>query len=196
MLKSLIATTVAYSRFNGKVLVYVKVAGSMQPRLAKFKGTLVTFISGAFSVISGMVGSLVFPKVESELILVSPLSVLPRIPEPYGTGSRPFLFARQTKLRVIAETTRPLANASEVEIRFRKPSGAKGAWKATIKDVGKGTIFYDVASSIKAEPKKYDFDETGTWSFWSWARFADGREIFGDPVAVVVYPEGSKEVRK
>ena len=47
-----------------------------------------------------------------------------------------------------------------------------------------------------AEPGKYDLDEVGTWSFWSWVKFVDGRAIPGDPVAVVVYAEGSKEIRK
>lgn len=195
MLHNLISSTGTWSRFEARVNVRTQVSGSFSAS-SGFKGTLVTFLFGAFSTMSNMIGSLVFPKIESTLTLTSPLSVLPRKPEPYGTANRPYLFVRQTKLRVVVETGRSLANVAYVRIKFKKPSGAFGYWDASIKDATKGTVFYDVVPPIMAEPDKFDLDEAGTWTFWAWAKCKDNREIPGDPVAVVVYTEGSKEIRK
>lgn len=195
MKKDLIVSFGVYSRFNARISVRTHLSGGFSG-LSRVKGNLVTFISGAFSTVSTFVSGLVFPKVESILSLNSFLSVLPRKPEPYGTANRPFVFAHQTKLRVLVETGRPLSNAAEVRIKYRKPSGVEGFWSSVIQDSVKGTILYDVVPPIKAEPKKFDFDEVGTWTVWSWVRFIDGREIPGDPVALVVYAEGSKEIRK
>lgn len=195
MNQNLIVSFATYSRFNARVNVRTHLSGNFSG-LSKVKGNLVTFIFAAFSGVSSFVSSLVFPKVESTLTLQSPLSVLPRKPEPYGTANRPYLFAHQTKLRIVVETGRPLLNSATTRIKFRKPSGKEGFWEASILDIAKGSILYDVVPSIMAEPKKYDLDEVGTWTFWAWAKFVDGRAIPGDPVAVVVYAEGSKEIRK
>lgn len=106
------------------------------------------------------------------------------------------VYLHQTKLRLLLESGHDLTSAESVNICYRKPSGSEGSWVATVLDVAKGSVCYDVSPPTLLEPDVYTIDEVGTWTVWIKIKFTDGRVLPGDPLSMVVYKEGSKEVRK
>lgn len=69
------------------------------------------------------------------------------------------------------------------KVKYRKPSGIVGSFSANITDAVNGII---VASPSTPD----DLDQAGTWSFWGYVTFADGKVAAGEPVSIQIYEEG------
>lgn len=93
------------------------------------------------------------------------------------------IYLNQDSLRIQLTTGVDITGASTTEIRFKKPvSGDSSAWTATVGDPGAGAIYFDLTGT--------ELDEVGTWTFWAYVTFSDGRSAPGEPVKVTVYTEG------
>ncbi len=80
------------------------------------------------------------------------------------------LFKEQSLLELSAPTgidNATLMSASSTQIRYRKPSGAYGAWNATVSGT---SLIYDLSDG--------DIDEPGKWMFQSFI-VVGGLEGFG-----------------
>jgi hypothetical protein len=67
-------------------------------------------------------------------------------------------------------------------IRFQKPDGKRGEFKAGVSDTGNGVIFYECLEG--------DIDVSGWWVFWAYVVFEDGRAAAGEAAKVYVWREG------
>ena len=94
------------------------------------------------------------------------------------------IFVGQTSLRIVCETGTDLTEAVSVEIRYRKPDGAEGAFPAVASDPEGGVIFHEMS------PDGGEIDLAGWWTFWAWAEFSDGRSAAGEAERVFVWREG------
>ena len=75
-----------------------------------------------------------------------------------------------------------VTGATTTQIKYKKPSGTTGNWTASVRDPGKGELYYDLTGT--------ELDETGTWTLWAYVTFSDGRSAPGEPVKVIVHTEG------
>ena len=82
-------------------------------------------------------------------------------------------------------STVDLNDAASVKIKYTKPNGFQGTWNAEIVDADAGTIKHEVVS-------RYELDDTGWWSFWTFTTMNDGREMPGVPIPVYVYEQGKR----
>lgn len=92
------------------------------------------------------------------------------------------VYLNQTKLRLEVDTETDCTGATEVLIKYKKPSGTTGSFAAALA-ADKRTLVYEFSSESK-------FDEAKKWILWAHVVFADGRSAPGEPVDVVVYEEG------
>lgn len=88
------------------------------------------------------------------------------------------IFKNQTYLRIQLTTGVNITSALETKIYYEKPDGEKGNVDATVSDATMGIIYYDliVDNSI--------LDQIGSWRFWAYIKFSDGRIARGDSVSV------------
>ena len=93
------------------------------------------------------------------------------------------IFQGQTALRISARTFADLEDATETEIRYRKPDGSTGAFAAGVVDPVKGIIAHE---TIEGE-----LDAAGWWIFWAYVVFADGRGAPGEATRVFLWEEGA-----
>ena len=93
------------------------------------------------------------------------------------------VFKYQSSLKIRLETGIDLTDASELKIRFKKPSGIGDSWTATGDTTYSTRIFYDVVGDTI-------IDESGVWSFWSYVTFNDGRAAPGQTVQKYFAVEG------
>ena len=93
------------------------------------------------------------------------------------------VYKGKTKLRILINTKCNLTGFVSASICFKKPNGTLGFFNAVVKDIEKGLIFYDVASSS-------DLDIAGWWVFWPEVIFDDGRDCSGRPIKVHVFDVG------
>lgn len=92
------------------------------------------------------------------------------------------IYLNQSSLRILLTTEVDITGASVTQIKYKKPDETIGSWAAVVDDVGAGSIYYDLTG--------VELDQAGTWTFWAFITFADGRSAPGEPVKITVYTEG------
>lgn len=75
-----------------------------------------------------------------------------------------------------------LESITSVFIKYKKPDGTLGQWTATVEDAINGIIFYNLLST--------EFLTAGTWTYWSYVIFSDGRIGIGNICKITVRKEG------
>lgn len=94
-------------------------------------------------------------------------------------------YKNQSNLRIRVSFNKDITGALVKQIKYLKPSGATGAWTATVENATTGIIYYDITSTAT-------IDEVGTWRIWPFIQFASGREAPGFPVDLIVLNQGEK----
>jgi hypothetical protein len=95
------------------------------------------------------------------------------------------IYTFQTYVRILLTAGLDITGALTTLIYYKKPSGTIDSVTATVSNPVTGTIFYDVETDSSGNA---DFlDETGTWKFWTWVEFADGRTARGETVTKEIY---------
>jgi len=92
------------------------------------------------------------------------------------------IFKGQSALRITVKTFCELEGVLSAVIKYRKPDGKTGEFKAAVKDTGKGVIFHECIEG--------EIDVSGWWVFWAFITFADGRTAAGEAAKVYVWKEG------
>ena len=92
------------------------------------------------------------------------------------------IYKNQSSLRIKLTTDVAITGALVRQIKYIKPDGSSGNWAATSEDDLTGIIYYDLEAG--------DLDQSGTWYFWAYITFSDGRSAPGEAVKVKVYDEG------
>jgi hypothetical protein len=76
-----------------------------------------------------------------------------------------------------------ITGAGTVQIKYRKPSGATGAWTATVVDAEDGWLRYTLASASN--------DESGVWFVWPYIVQADASVVKGTAQQIRMNVEGT-----
>jgi len=76
-----------------------------------------------------------------------------------------------------------LSDATSVLIKYRDPNGTEGSWAATIEDEDEGIVYktFALGSTLSV---------SGTWTFWAYVTFTDGRVAPTEPFEYEVCDEG------
>jgi hypothetical protein len=95
------------------------------------------------------------------------------------------IYTYQTYLRILLTAGVDVTDALETYIYYKKPSGTIGVLPATVQSPLTGIMFYDVEPDSSGNA---DFlDEVGSWKFWTYVEFADGRSARGETVTKEIY---------
>ena len=95
------------------------------------------------------------------------------------------VFAEQTHLRIQLTAGVNVAGALSTQIFYKKPSGTIGSVVASVSDENTGILYYDLVADSSGGT---DFlDEVGTWKFWTFVEFSDGRTARGETYTKQVY---------
>jgi len=92
------------------------------------------------------------------------------------------IYKGQSALRITVKTFCDLEGALSTVIKYRKPDGKSGEFKAAVKDTEKGVIFHECIEG--------EIDAAGWWVFWAFVKFEDGRTAAGEASKVFVWEEG------
>ena len=92
------------------------------------------------------------------------------------------IFKGQTALRITVKTFCDLEGVISAVIKYRKPDGKIGEFKAAVKNTEKGVIFHECIEG--------EIDVSGWWVFWAFVKFEDGRTAAGEAARVFVWEEG------
>lgn len=76
-----------------------------------------------------------------------------------------------------------ITGAGTAQIKYTKPSGATGAWTATVVDAERGWLRYTLAAASN--------DESGDWVVWGYVVQADASVVIGDIVPMRLWTEGT-----
>ena len=93
------------------------------------------------------------------------------------------IYVGQESLEMRLDTNIDISVASELKIKYKKPSGTSGEFV--------GVLFGTTSVKYIFLDGEDELDEPGTWLFWAWAEMADGREIPGKPVEIYIKTEGT-----
>lgn len=95
------------------------------------------------------------------------------------------IYTYQTYLRILLTAGVDVSSALATYIYYKKPSGTIGSVIATVQSPLTGVMFYDVKADSSGNA---DFlDEVGTWKFWTYVEFDDGRTARGETVTKQIY---------
>jgi len=92
------------------------------------------------------------------------------------------VYKYQNALRIELTTGVDITGATVKKIKYKKPSETEGYWNAQVSSATNGVIYYDVIST--------EIDESGTWTFWAYITFEDGRSAPGEVVKHKFFVEG------
>jgi len=92
------------------------------------------------------------------------------------------IFKGQTALRITVKTFCDLEGVISAVIKYRKPDGKIGEFKAAVKNTEKGVIFHECIEG--------EIDVSGWWVFWAFVKYEDGRTAAGEAAKVFVWEEG------
>lgn len=95
------------------------------------------------------------------------------------------IFVGQYALQIQLTCGQDITDATSLGVGYRKPDGTIGTWTATAVTAATGVIKYDLTSSS-------ELDKPGVWRFWSYVKFSDGREAYGDVIEQTVTTVGEK----
>jgi len=91
------------------------------------------------------------------------------------------IYVNQSNLKLTLQTGVVLTGAPTVRIGYKKPDETIDYWEAIIS--GTEDLYYEFLDA--------ELDAPGTWAFWAYVIFADGRNAPGEPVFVKVYEQGT-----
>ena len=92
------------------------------------------------------------------------------------------VFRGQSALRITVKTYCELDGVISAVIKFRKPDGKRGEFKAAVRDCANGVIFHEIIEG--------EIDVSGWWVFWAFVVFEDGRTAAGEAARLFVWEEG------
>ena len=92
------------------------------------------------------------------------------------------IFKGQSALRITVKTFVDLEGISSAVIKYRKPNGYCGEFRAAVGDEVKGVIFHECLEG--------ELNVSGWWVFWAFVTFEDGRSAAGEAAKVYVWQEG------
>lgn len=94
------------------------------------------------------------------------------------------IFVGQSSLRIQLTTSVDITSANSLKIKYKKPDNTEGEWTATEHTASTGIIYYDLTLAT-------DLDVAGTWTFWAYVEFSDGRVAPGESFKQVISEEGT-----
>jgi len=94
------------------------------------------------------------------------------------------IFVGQSALRIQLTTGQVITGALSLKIQYKNPAGTTGEWTATSGGDLTGIIYKDLAVAT-------DLSVAGTWKFWAYVKFSDGREAYGDVVEQMILIPGN-----
>lgn len=89
---------------------------------------------------------------------------------------------KQSKVDLYIETNVNLSEVTSHTIQYLAPSGHKGRFTSTIESDNK-TLSHFFQSG--------ELSEEGTWTFWPYLIFNDGRDAYGEPIRMTVSKIGT-----
>ena len=87
-------------------------------------------------------------------------------------------------LKILLTVGQDVTGSTDMQIRYTKPNGTTGSWSASSTDTTGGKIAVSTTDGT--------LDSTGSWRFWSWVHFSDGKEYPGEVVDQKIIAEGDK----
>lgn len=96
------------------------------------------------------------------------------------------IYTNQTNLSLTFATGVDITGACSTMARFKTPGGTKGSWTATILVAGSGTLSYKITTATSLAT-----GSVGTWAFWPFVTFSDGRNAAGETFFANIYNEGA-----
>ena len=90
----------------------------------------------------------------------------------------------QNSLRIRAVCKVDITAAGTTTIQYKKPDGTTGSWSAEVESATLGIIYYDFVLITETAL-------AGTWTYWSYVAFSDGRVAYGDPNEFTIRVVGS-----
>lgn len=95
------------------------------------------------------------------------------------------VFVGQTAIRFELQLNVDITGCLEKKIKYKKPKDDTiYEWNATSSDDTAGHIYYDVALNT-------ELDVAGTWIFWGYIKFGDGRDANSDPQSYEIFEIGT-----
>lgn len=95
------------------------------------------------------------------------------------------IYVGQTSLQIRLSVHEDLTNiVNRILIKYRKPNGFEGWWRAEIIDYTNGIIAFNVPVNSTG------LDDTGYWSVWAYIYYRDGSVSAGDVFQFAVYQQG------
>jgi hypothetical protein len=88
----------------------------------------------------------------------------------------------QSALRLTVKTFCNLNGVQSAAIRFQKPDGSGGEFRAGVTDKDKGIIIHECIEG--------EINMSGWWVFWAFITFDDGRTAAGRAAKVYIWEAG------
>lgn len=92
------------------------------------------------------------------------------------------VYIGQTRLKIEVDLKADVTNAA-VKLKYRKPGGTTGEFTMSVTDATNGIANYEVENAST-------FDTVGTWTFWAYVTYDDGKVAAGEPFNIHFYQEG------
>jgi hypothetical protein len=92
------------------------------------------------------------------------------------------IYKDQTYLSIIIDTGVDIQTATVKKIKYIDPSGTPGEVVGTLNGTTKIKYDFTTTNTLKT---------AGSWIFWSFVVFSDGRSASGTPIEIIVYEPGS-----
>jgi len=92
------------------------------------------------------------------------------------------VYIGQTKLKLEVFLNTDITGATAI-LKYKKPNNTTGNFPLTITNATTGTAEYEAQNAT-------DFDVVGTWVFWAYVTYGDGKIASGEPFKVHFYSEG------
>ncbi len=93
------------------------------------------------------------------------------------------IFVGQIGVEFEATVSQDITGATELLIKYDKPSGKRNQWTASEVDASTGIINF-ITTVVG------DLDEYGSWKFWAHVTFSDGAKMAGVVYVKTVLKEG------
>ncbi len=93
------------------------------------------------------------------------------------------VYKNQDYLRIRVHVGETLSDATAI-IKYKDPNSDTGDWAVTVENELEGIVYRDFTASNS-------LGVSGTWTFWSYVTFSDGRVAPGEPFTELIYDEGS-----
>ncbi len=95
------------------------------------------------------------------------------------------IFVEQIGVEFEATVDQDITGATELLIKYIKPSGKTGQWTATEVEASTGIMNFITTLATDIPPSEY-----GNWTFWGYVTFSDGGKMAGVPFVKRIFKEG------